>query len=263
MMEKDLNDMISEIDGELYRIAYVNKDYKKLRELWLNIRKDEQLLWLASQVIKDKFDEKDIFASNCLVALTLDDYNHVNRGIYGDVVNKIYDSEDLARIVLDESTNGGYSFLLYTLDNNKLKLSDKQKAFAYNEAMNQPGTRRTEDYKSVYDLRLNTCHGRYPYDIRYHILKNHNWSLEEKQIMVQDFYVDEQAYANLVNQVEIDIQELYAEAMQVVPIDEIIYLSEEDIKNLVVNRNKRFEIMNETAFVKTLRKIRKPDFTLL
>lgn len=81
--------------------------------------------------------------------------------------------------------------------------------------------------------------------------------------MVRDFYVDEQAYANLVNQVEIDIQKLYAEAMQVVPIDEIIHLSEEDIKNLVVNRNKRSEIMKETAFVKTLRKIRKPDFTLL
>lgn len=261
-MEKDLNFMISEIDTELYRIAYVEKDYKKLKELWLNIRKDEQLLWLASNVIRDKFDGRDVFASNCLVALLLDDYNHVNRGIYEDVVNKIYDNEDLAQIVLGGPANGGYSFLLYTLDNSKLKLNDTQKAFAYNAAMNQPGTERTK-YYNIYNLILNSCHGVYPYDIRYHILKNHNWSLEEKQAMVQDFYADDETYAKFVDQVENNIQNLYAEVNQFVPAGDIIYLSDEDIKRLVTNKNKRYEIINETSFAKTLRKIRKPDFTLL
>lgn len=261
-MEKDLLYMINEIDREIYHIAYIDKNYKQLKELWLNIRKDEQLLWLASKVIKDKFDQKDVFASNCLVELILDDYNHVNRGIYEETVNKIYSSEDLARIVLNGASNRGYSFLLYTLDNYKLKLNDQQKNFAYNEAMSQPGTKRTKSYETVYYLSLKTCHGIYPYDIRYHILKNPNWNLQEKESMVWDFYVDEKKYMEFVERVKNNIQSLYSEVHQTVPLDEIIYLNDEDIKHLVPNKNKRIEIMKETELAKTLIKSRKPNSTL-
>lgn len=262
-MEKNLEFLVDELDSKIYRIAFIDKNHKKLKELWRELRNDQQLLLLASKVVKGKFNEKDTFVSNCLVELILNDYKHVNRGIYEDVVNKIYNSEDLSRIVLNGASNGGYSFLLYTLDNDKIKLTDDQKAFAYNEAMNQPGTERTKNHGPMYSLDVKTCHGVYPYDIRYYILKNNNWSLDEKMCMINEFYADELMYTNLVVQIENDIQCLYDEVDSFVPIDEIIYLSNEDIKLLVGNKNQRNKIIKETTFVKSLRKIRKPNFELL
>ena len=184
-MEKDLKCFISEIDSVIYKTEYIDKDYKKLKNIWNKVKKDEQLLLLASDVVKDKLNERDMFASNCIVELMLRFPNQVNRGIYEEVVNKIYNNEDLSRIVLDGASNGGYSLLLYTLNNSKLKLTKEQKEFAYEEAMNQPYTKRTKDYNVIYSLSTKTCHGVFPYDIRYYILGNTNWSEEEKQELVK------------------------------------------------------------------------------
>lgn len=259
-MEKDLKCFISEIDSVIYKTEYIDKDYKKLKNIWNKVKKDEQLLLLASDVVKDKFNERDMFASNCIVELMLRFPNQVNRGIYEEVVNKIYNNEDLSRIVLDGASNGGYSLLLYTLNNSKLKLTKEQKEFAYEEAMNQPYTKRTKDYNVIYSLSTKTCHGVFPYDIRYYILGNTNWSDEEKQELVKEFYSDEVQYASFVNQIENNIQNMYDEVDVYVPIDELLYLDDNEIAKLVKDKKVRNAILSETRLVSKIKILRKPNF---
>lgn len=259
-MEKDLKCFISEIDSVIYKTEYIDKDYKKLKNIWNKVKKDEQLLLLASDVVKDKFNERDMFASNCIVELMLRFPNQVNRGIYEEVVNKIYNNEDLSRIVLDGASNGGYSLLLYTLNNSKLKLTKEQKEFAYEEAMNQPYTKRTKDYNVIYSLSTKTCHGVFPYDIRYYILGNTNWSDEEKQELVKEFYSDEVQYANFVDQIENNIQNMYDEIDVYVPIDELLYLDDNEIAKLVKDKKVRNAILSETRLVSKIKILRKPNF---
>lgn len=259
-MEKDLKCFISEIDSVIYKTEYIDKDYKKLKNIWNKVKKDEQLLLLASDVVKDKFNERDMFASNCIVELMLRFPNQVNRGIYEEVVNKIYNNEDLSRIVLDGASNGGYSLLLYTLNNSKLKLTKEQKEFAYEEAMNQPYTKRTKDYNVIYSLRTKTCHGVFPYDIRYYILGNTNWSDEEKQELVKEFYSDEVQYASFVDQIENNIQNMYDEIDVYVPIDELLYLDDKEIAKLVKDKKVRNAILSETRLVSKIKILRKPNF---
>ena len=259
-MEKDLKCLINEIDSYIYKIEYIDKNYKKLKEIWNKVKKDEQLLLLASEVVRDKFNERDMFASNTIVELILRFPNQVNRGIYEEIVNKIYNNEDLSRIVLDGASNGGYSLLLYTLNNSKLKLTKEQKEFAYDEAMNQPYTERTKDYNVIYSLNTKTCHGIFPYDIRYYILSNSNWSDDEKQRLVREFYSNELQYASFIDQIENNIQNMYDSVNVYVPIDELLYFDDNKIKELVKNKQVRNDIIEETKLVSKIKILRKPNF---
>lgn len=259
-MEKDLRGLINEIDTLIYKTEYIDKDYIKLKDIWNKIKRDEQLLLLATEVVKDKFNERDVFVSNTIVELILRYPNQVNKGIYEEVVNKIYENEDLSRIVLDGASNGGYSFLLYTLNNNKLNLTNKQKEFAYDEAMNQPFTERTKEYGAFYSLDVKTCHGIFPYDIRYYILGNNNWKDNEKQRLVREFYSNELQYASFIDQIENNIQNMYDSVNVYVPIDELLYFDDNKIKELVKNKQVRNDIIEETKLVSKIKILRKPNF---
>lgn len=171
------------------------------------------------------------------------DYESVNQEIYQKLVNLIYSNTDIARIVLDGASNGGYSYLLMTLWNPNLKLTEEQKQFAVSEAMNQLGTtkyeQRQEEFSKKLDdmgitddevvmVEMDECglqpcgrktaneymnfmfstlsdtqaHGTSPFDIRYQILRNSNWTLEEKQKLVYDFWTDDETYDEYLEQWE-------------------------------------------------------------
>ena len=123
-----------------------------------------------------------------------------------------------------------------------MKLTDNQKAFAVNEAMNKIGTTRwqrsEEEFSKKLDdmgisdnnttfININGCinpigqksgsqymnymfsilsttqaHGTGEFDIRYHILRNPNWSLEEKQKLIMDFWCDDETYDEYLEQWE-------------------------------------------------------------
>ncbi len=42
------------------------------------------------------------------------------------------------------------------------------------------------------------------FDIRYHILRNPNWALEEKQRLIMDFWYDDDDYEEALEQWELD-----------------------------------------------------------
>ena len=162
--------------------------------------------------------------------------------MYKKLVDLIYSNRQIARIVLDGYSNGGYSYLLMTLWNPNLKLTEDQKAFAVDEAMNKIGTTKYENVMNEYSKELDEkgitdeqtvytefggsvnpvgaktgnmymaglfsslsdtqAHGSGDFDIRYWILRNPNWSLEEKQKLIMDFWTNDEVYDETLEQWE-------------------------------------------------------------
>lgn len=233
---------IEKLDDQLYKSIYgINKvgDYN---EIWTSIKRNPEILREAVQIKRDKFNENDIVKGLAICEAMLIDYEFVDEVAYNDLINSIYTNTDIARIVLDGASNGGFSFLLMSLWNHNLKLTEEQKTFAVNEAMNKIGTTRwkksREDFSKKLDdmgisddkttfINIDGCmnpigeklslqymnnmfsklskpqaHGTGEFDIRYHILRNPNWTKDEKQKLIMDFWYDDSVYDEYLEQWE-------------------------------------------------------------
>lgn len=233
---------IEKLDNELYKSIYGKPRSGDYNEKWVRIKNHPEVLREAVQVKRDKFDESDIVKGLTISGAMLIDYESVDEVAYSNLINSIYTNTDIARIVMDGASNGGFSFLLMSLWNHNLKLTEEQKAFAENEAMNKIGTTRwkqsEEDFSKKLDdmgisddnttfINIDGCinpigqksvskymnymfstlnktqvHGTGEFDIRYHILRNPNWSLEEKQKLIRDFWCDAETYDEYLEQWE-------------------------------------------------------------
>ena len=230
---------IEKIDDELYKAAYIIKEASDCNEVWERIKSSSNILREAVQVKKDKYNEKDTVNGLAICDFMLRDYDVVDEVAYMRLIDAIYSNIDIARMVINGASNGGYSFLLMSLWNHNLKLTEKQKDFAVNEAMNKIDTIRwqkdMEDFSKqleAIDNGENDCfidldgsiniidnksglqyinymfsslsekqaHGIGVYDIRYAILKNPNWSLDEKKKLIMDFWYDDEDYAECLSQ---------------------------------------------------------------
>lgn len=230
---------IEKIDDELYKAAYIIKEASNCNEVWEKIKSSSNILREAVQVKKDKYNEKDTVNGLAICDFMLRDYDVVDEVAYMKLIDAIYSNIDIARMVINGASNGGYSFLLMSLWNHNLKLNEKQKSFAVNEAMNKIDTVRwqkdMEDFSKqleAIDNGENDCfvdldgsiniidnksglqyinymfsslsekqaHGIGVYDIRYAILKNPNWSLDEKKKLIMDFWYDDEDYAECLSQ---------------------------------------------------------------
>ena len=119
---------IDMIDKELYNSIYISPRIGDYKEIWTRIRSNKEILQEAIQVTKDKFGDKDIVKSLSIAEFILLDYKNIDSNIYQDLINTIYSNTDIARIVLNGASNGGDSFLLMSLFNPNLKLTEEQKA---------------------------------------------------------------------------------------------------------------------------------------
>lgn len=232
-----------QIEDELYISIYGIPKKGDSNQIWNSIKFNDEILAEAIGVEKDKFGQRDLVKGLAICDCMLIDYESVNQEIYQKLVNLIYSNTDIARIVLDGASNGGYSYLLMTLWNPNLKLTEEQKQFAVSEAMNQLGTtkyeQRQEEFSKKLDdmgitddevimVEMDECglqpcgrktaneymnfmfstlsdtqaHGTSPFDIRYQILRNSNWTLEEKQKLVYDFWTDDETYDEYLEQWE-------------------------------------------------------------
>ncbi len=210
---------IEQIENTLYRLMYVLNKRDECIKMWSLIRKYKGILRDAIKIKKDKFNKKDTLSCLTIAEFILRDYKNVDNEIYYELINAIYSNKDIARIVLDGYSNGGYSFLLMSLMNDNLKLTDSQKNFAVRETMNKIGTSRfnkikgnfynrvykeknnsnnddnfSKKYNTLYNLNTKVAHGFGHFDIRYYILKNNNWTVEEKKKLVYDFFDDYEEY---------------------------------------------------------------------
>lgn len=262
MKQNGLQTMVNDFDNELFNLLYIDKNYAEVKMTWDSIKTDDLLLLAASEVIRDKFDERDIFTGNCIVELILKNPNDVNKGIYEDVVNKIYANDDLSKIVLNGYSNDGCPFLLYTLMNNNLKLSDLQKNKVYNLAIEQFFTEKTQAHGGINYLTTKNGCGNFPYDIRYWILHNNNWNEDEKLQMIYDFYSSEEFYARFLNCLELEMQEVYKKENVSIAKEDIYYMKLEDLNGVIKDENLKNDIVEKTQFIKTLRRLRRPKYLI-
>ena len=292
---------VEAIDNKLYKAIYINENKKEGLKIWNRIKTDDELLKEAIKIVKTKFKDKDTLKGCTIANNILSDYENVDSSIYNELVYKIYKSTDIARIVMNGYSNGGYSFLLLTLSNDKLKLTDEQKSFAISEAMNKIGTIKYEqehnNYLNILDqngitdsittyidiggvnpigaktknvylkntfdmLSDKQCHGLGEFDIRYYILRNSNWSLEEKKKLIMDFYACDEYYDNVIDAWEWDIVNdspsksdlgfYLKENMYILSYDELLKVYKE--KNIVDN------IYDEIKFLKLMHELRPTSY---
>ena len=149
---------VEKYDNELYKSIYGNPRVGNYDEIWNKIKNNSEILREAVQVIRDKFDENDIVKGLTICDSVLLDYENVDEVAYKNLINSIYTNKDIARIVMDGASNGGFSFLLMSLWNHNLKLTEEQKSFAVDEAMNKIGTTRwkksEEEFSKKLDIKI-------------------------------------------------------------------------------------------------------------
>lgn len=138
------------IDSKLYKTIFIDKNVTLARKLWEEIKQNKTVLTEAIKKTKDKFNQYDTVKGLTICNQILFDYENIDKSIYQELINLIYSNIDIARIVVDGASNGGYSYLLVSLFNHNLKLTKEQKEFAVSEAMNKVGT--TYYKKLVYDF---------------------------------------------------------------------------------------------------------------
>lgn len=223
---------IDVLENELYGCIYTIPRLKNYDKIWSKISSDKEILKEAITITRDKFDERDIVVAPTICDSILFNHEEVDRDIYETLVKAIYSNRDIARTVMDGASNGGNSFLLMTLWNQNLKLTEEQKAFAVDEAMNKIGTVRYQNNRDEYNkalknkgindkmtinipdtnipigletyyMRINylasllsttQAHGKGEFDIRFWILRSPNWSNLEKEKLVHDFWYDEEDF---------------------------------------------------------------------
>lgn len=194
---------LKELENEFYIARFGMPKKEDAEALWQKIKQNPRILKEAIKVKRNKWNSGDLLTGNTIADAILRDYENIDQEIYQELVNTIYSNKDIARIVRDESI----SFLLLTLQNPTLKLSEEQKNFALEEAMKKSGTTQDEERKQrKTELNLDTCkaqvHGHGAFDIRYFILRNPNWTAEEKQELIYQFWVNDKVYMEYLEEWE-------------------------------------------------------------
>ncbi len=233
---------IEKLDDELYGAKYGIPNIKDAYIIWEQIKRRPEILREAVKIKRNKWNNGDVVNGLTICDAMLTDYRYVDSVAYNELIQNIYTNKDIARIVIDGASNGGNSYLLMSLWNDNIKLTETQKAFAVDEAMNKIGTIRYEtnmnnyskilDEKGITDeqtiytefggsinpvgakienmyitsiftsLSATQAHGNGDFDIRYWILRNPNWTLDEKQKLIMDFWADDEVYDATLEQWE-------------------------------------------------------------
>ncbi len=178
---------IEKLDNELYNACYGIPKKGNIKEIWSKIKSNQEILREAVKVVRNKWNNGDLVKGLTICESMLIDYSNVDQIAYNQLIQAIYTNPDIARIVVDGAINhGSFSYLLMSLWNHNIKLTKEQKDFAVAEAMNKIGIIKYQKAKSN-----SQAHGTGKFDIRYQILRNPNWTVEEKQKLIMDFYDDE------------------------------------------------------------------------
>lgn len=296
---------IEKLDNKLYISKYGIPKVGDPILIWEQIKVEPKILCDAVCVKRDKWNSGDTVCGPTISENILIDYKSVDMVAYNSLIQSIYSNRDIARIVVDGASNGGYSFLLMSLWNHNLKLSDEQKAFAVDEAMNKLGTVRDHsnkgsfsrvlDQKGITDdeivfienggsinpigkktaneylndmftgMSTSQAHGVGAYDIRYQILRNPNWSLEEKKRLINDFWCDDEEFDEVLDQWVLDIsgdiashsdeEETYFDSWDLV--NDCTY---EELFTFVKDKHVADKIWEEMNFCKQMAALRPPKW---
>lgn len=272
--------------------------------MWEDIKTNKEILNWAIKPTKDKFGERDIVNGLSICESILIDYDNVDKDVYNKLISLIYSNKQIARIVQDGYSNGGYSYLLMTLWNPNLKLTKEQKMFAVDEAMNKAGTVRykiimdeyakklddsgitndktmyTEFGGSInpvgaktgnmymasifYTLSDTQAHGSGSFDIRYHILRNSNWTLDEKKKLIMAFWYDDDEYDETLEDWEFGVINHDANINAKEAIDKCFMYeySYDDLLEIYNDKDTAKYILDEINFCKQMHELRPTQIEL-
>lgn len=291
---------IDALDNELYGCVYGVPRKGNYNDIWFKISSDKGVLKEAIVITRDKFDERDTVVAPTICDSILFNHEEVDRDIYETLVKAIYSNRDIARTVMDGASNGGNSFLLMTLWNQNLKLTEEQKAFAVDEAMNKIGTVRYQNNRDEYNkalknkgindkmtinipdtnipigletyyMRINylasllsttQAHGKGEFDIRFWILRNPNWSTNEKEKLVHDFWHYEEDFKSCLVEWEsaiINDPVNFKDSEFLFETFDIYECTYQMLLEFYKDKETADRIWDEIEFCKTMRKLREPS----
>ena len=277
------------LDYELFK-SIDTLSISNTEEIWTKILSKPGIEKDAVRIVRNSKNDRYTVYGGAICDLILVDYEKADKEAYETLINEIYANPCIAR-EKDLVTNKTY--LEMALSNDSIKLGDDQKEFAVKEAMGQYGTAKRlidsklkglfelfdgeeellsiPEVKTKYDylrniLRKNNNvnnHSNSPYDIRYFILKNKNWTDEEKKELLRDFWTDEDEYMYTVNMWEDRLIEdnKVREEKEYTTILEKDYLYEYSyplLLEIYKNENYAKKISDEIVFLRKIRQLRKP-----
>ncbi len=240
---------IEKIDQELYIARYGLPRIGDANIIWARIKDNTEVLREAVKVRRNRRNTENIVNGLAISDAMLIDYRCVDQVAYSELIKSIYTNKDIARLVIGGVSNIGYTFLLMSLWNHSLKLTEEQKAFAVSE--------------------VNTAvHGIGVFDIRYYILRNPNWTLEEKQKLIMDFWDNDEIYDEYLEQWEwsvVNDDENY-KGQSFPPFDIYELFNEWSYDMLLEyygNKETTDRIWEEIEFCKQMHKLRRPQWESL
>ena len=213
---------------------YASKDlsYNNPKIFWNTfIKNDKNLLKWATSFLGEKNKDKEVVNGPFISLGILLNYKDIDEDVYYEFIDLIYSNLDVARTNIDDNL----SYLLLSLWNKDIKLNEKQKEFAVNEALNNDGV-----------------HGKGPFDLRFYILNSSSWDLHEKKKLVYDFYSDDVWYDYLEEFEWSAINEAYS-SNDKVPLN-ISCLYDYDYEYLLNTYGK--DVCDQIEFCKVMNEIR-------
>lgn len=217
-----------------------NKDL--INKIWQRIKTNTSLLELATKT------NNNAFYSKIIAYMVLKDKDLYNTPIYLNLINEIYKSKQLAKTKIRNSETS--TFLLITLENEDLPLTKEQKIFLIFEAEDCPFTEKY--YKENKNL-ITSTHGIGIFDIRFKILKNQSFSLQEKENLFLLFYPDDEIKIDILAELEWEAARELGIASYEKDYDDIYILTEEDTKNIINDENKYSKIISKINLCKFIK----------
>jgi len=190
--------MITEFTLDLYlnhlESIFLGRDIKKIKKVWNKTVDNMKILEYSSNLINDSFK------SNVIVEKILEEKRLYNTEVYNKIINIIYSNKILQR--KKTLINCSNSFLTTTLYNENLILNDKQKKLLVFEAKNSLYADKTfnidlKNFESIHGSGLN--------DIRYRILCNVSFPVDEKINLIKTFYLDDEMKLAILKELEWNI----------------------------------------------------------
>lgn len=223
--------MIKEYLLEIYiyylENIFITGEKKKKEETWNKIKHNDKLLKYVSTV------KNDTFKSNIIVSRILEDKTLYNTEVYNKIVEIIYNNKKIAAKKINE--NSVTTFLLLTLKNEELPLTKEQKIFLIFEAENSPFTEKYYKEK-LYEAK--NIHGSGLNDIRYKILCNESFTLQEKMNLFYMFYPDDDIKLAILRELEWSILKELKIVTHKDTHEEIYDLEYEELSKSIVERIK-------------------------
>lgn len=256
------NTQVKEYDTQLYLALYGYPKAENAQKLWEEILLEKGNKGLLRQAIKPVMnkDGEVMIQAPTICDCILKKSKEVDRTIYQELVDWIYTFPTVARIKAGGVfSNSNSSFLVQTLQNHELVLDEMQKFVAVTEALSMPLAIRCVDSDSK-KHNMSQIYGNTPFDIRYEILMNPNWTIEEKANLVYDFYEKEEDFDQAISAWEENIinnSSFYSQnGFEAMNQDKLYYYTEEEISKYYREKDQNKKIREEIRLCELFHQIR-------